>query len=281
MFEQPATAILHPTDFSEASEAAFAHALAIALQNKAKLTILHVVDDREQNILWHEYPSVRKTLERWGHLATDASREDIANKLGMKVKKAVGFDTDVVQAITGMTIADDFDLIVMATNENQQHPAWFKKSVSVSVSEKTHIPTLFVPCGIDGCVLKSDGTVSLNKVLLPVDFEPQAQSVLDRVALAISRFGGVESKVTLLHVGDADKFPELMPPDSGKIEWSRLNRQGNVAAEIVGAANESETDLIAMITEGKNGFWDSVRGSTVQQVLKHAKCPVFTMPAGL
>src|SRR5512145_1885613 len=34
-------AVLHPTDFSPASEAAFAHALAIALVRETKLWILH------------------------------------------------------------------------------------------------------------------------------------------------------------------------------------------------------------------------------------------------
>ena len=34
--------VLHPTDFSSASDTAFAHALAIALIRKTKFTILHV-----------------------------------------------------------------------------------------------------------------------------------------------------------------------------------------------------------------------------------------------
>ena len=33
--------VFHPSDFSEASEVAFAHALKIALVAKAKLTVLH------------------------------------------------------------------------------------------------------------------------------------------------------------------------------------------------------------------------------------------------
>ena len=34
--------IFHPSDFSPASEVAFAHALKIALQSKAKLDLMHV-----------------------------------------------------------------------------------------------------------------------------------------------------------------------------------------------------------------------------------------------
>jgi len=38
------SSVFHLTDFYEASDKAFDHALAIALYRKAKLTILHVAD---------------------------------------------------------------------------------------------------------------------------------------------------------------------------------------------------------------------------------------------
>ena len=39
--------VFHPSDFSPASETAFAHALKAALIAKATLTIFHVSSDRE------------------------------------------------------------------------------------------------------------------------------------------------------------------------------------------------------------------------------------------
>jgi hypothetical protein len=51
--------IFHPSDFSKASELAFAHALAIALIRKIELVIIHAgrgdMDD------WAQFPPVRKT----------------------------------------------------------------------------------------------------------------------------------------------------------------------------------------------------------------------------
>ena len=58
--------VLHPTDFSKASQQAFAHALAIALIRKTSLTILHAGGNRSKS--WDSFPSVRTTLERWGML---------------------------------------------------------------------------------------------------------------------------------------------------------------------------------------------------------------------
>lgn len=59
--------IFHPSDFSKASELAFAHALAIALIRKTELVILHAGPGQLDD--WAQFPPVRKTLERWQVLA--------------------------------------------------------------------------------------------------------------------------------------------------------------------------------------------------------------------
>ena len=55
--------VLHPTDFSEGSQAAFHHALKAALLAKSKLTLLHVSPEAASE--WVDFPGVRETLERW------------------------------------------------------------------------------------------------------------------------------------------------------------------------------------------------------------------------
>jgi hypothetical protein len=60
--------IVHPTDFSEASAAAFAHALRIALSTKAMLTLLKAmltllhVAHAHPTEEWTSFPHVRQTL---------------------------------------------------------------------------------------------------------------------------------------------------------------------------------------------------------------------------
>ena len=56
--------ILHPSDFSAASEVAFAHALKAALIAKAQLTVMHVSPGMTAE--WTDFPGVRDTLTRWG-----------------------------------------------------------------------------------------------------------------------------------------------------------------------------------------------------------------------
>ena len=56
--------IFHPSDFTEESEIAFAHALKIALAAKANLNIFHVHQKRDDEE-WTEFPGVRDLLVRW------------------------------------------------------------------------------------------------------------------------------------------------------------------------------------------------------------------------
>jgi nucleotide-binding universal stress UspA family protein len=280
-FQPASKAILHPTDFSTASESAFAHALDFALINKAKLTILHVVPSREIEVPWHEYPSVRTTLERWGELPSGSSHRDVARQLGIEIKKSVSYAADVVNAIVSYSRSGEFDFIVIATDENQEQPFWTRPNIAIPVSEETQLPTLYVPTGVRGCVSLDDGSVSLKKVLLPVDHRPSAQPAMNRIARTLINMGGQHTNVALLHVGERKRFPRIKLPQVEELTWQKITRNGNVTDQIIQAAQDYDVDLIVMVTEGKKGFWDTVRGNTVQQVLRKAPCPIFTIPAGI
>ena len=66
--------VLHPTDFSKASDLAFAQALAISLLGNTTLTILHAGPEKEKDVDWSSFPPVRKTLERWRLLKPDSPK---------------------------------------------------------------------------------------------------------------------------------------------------------------------------------------------------------------
>ena len=79
--------VLFPTDFSAESEDAFAHALAIGVLRKARLTLLHVGSGEAAQDDWRKFPSVRRTLMRWGVLEEGSSRKDVVEKLRVGVTK--------------------------------------------------------------------------------------------------------------------------------------------------------------------------------------------------
>ena len=109
--------IFYPSDFSPASEVAFAHALKVALLAQAELTILHVAP-QSKDVQWTDFPGVRRTLERWGILPPGSARENVAEK-GMNVTKIVHLHTDPVQAILAYLAEHPTNLIVLATHQRE------------------------------------------------------------------------------------------------------------------------------------------------------------------
>lgn len=277
-YQDRAYSVLHPTDFSEASEIAFAHALAIAIRNKADLTLLHVAQDSDDDVDWHDFPSVRKTLERWGILEPGSRRSDVEEKTGIIVQKHIAKNRNVVHAIVGLTTVDSFDLLVMSTRGHAHGWIFPKPPASVEVSMKAHLPTLFITEGARSCVDLETGQTSLRKVLIAVDHEPDARPAIRRVENMLRSIGGNESEVTLLYVGAKDDFPIVDLPLQDGVQWSRVVRQGSAAIEILAQAREMDADLIVMVTSGKRQLWEVLSGNTVQNVLKNAPCPVFALP---
>ena len=276
---EPASAILHPTDFSEASENAFAHALAIALNNKANLTILHVIPDREDVVEWHEFPSVRQTLERWGLLKEDSHRSEVASKLGVSVRKEISADRDIAHAIAEYTKLNSCDLLVMSTETDRRLPRWLNPGTAMTASKATDVPTLFVPNDVEGCVSKIDGSVSLAKVLLAIDNSPLAQNAVNRIANALRSAGSQGASVSLLYVGEEQNAPEISIPTDESLEWRQICRQGNVASEVIAAINDEQADLVALATNEKKTVWQALTGDSVERVVRGAHRPVFVIPS--
>jgi len=266
--------IFHPSDFSQASQLAFAHALAIALLRKTSLVIMHagrvpVVED------WARFPRVRRTLEQWQLLTPGSPRSAVAEQLAIHVTK-LNARGNPVQASVEYIEAQRPDLVVLATRGRQGLPLWLKPSVAQAIARRTTAMTLFVPRGCRG-IVSVGGDVRLRRILLPVDHQPNAQEAMIRAVRAAEAFGDGVVEIVMLHVND-DGFPRLNRPPSQTCTWKEMRSEGDVAEAILNAAQE-EVDLIVMTTEGRHGFVDAMRGSVTERVVRGAPCPVLAVPA--
>lgn len=270
--------ILHPTDFSHTSDVAFAHALRLAVHNRAAFSLLHVLESKQDPPPWDDYPEIRETLERWGFLAPGAQRSDVADQLGMRVQKLVGVDKNVTDYITKYVHEHAVDMVVLATGEHDILPHWFRPSIAESVAMKGKVPTLFIPYGARGCVSLDDGSVRLENILIPVDRKPCPDLAIERAVNALAAFGSDQSKLTLLHIGAEQHFPWPRWPDDFRWQHVQSIREGRVVDEILREAEQLSADLIVVVTEGAHGILDALRGSTTQQIVRHAPCPVLAIP---
>jgi len=140
----------------------------------------------------------------------------------------------------------------------------------------------------------------LKHILVPVDFSPPSQQAMTYALRFAGLFG---ADLTLLHVSEkvAIPGPRDIPPrldySEDEIKTAKKNlqaltasstaagspkihsavRTGLPAHEIVEAAKELEVDLIVIATHGYTGWKHFCIGSTAEQVVRTAPCPVFVV----
>lgn len=265
--------VFHPTDFSEAGNRAFAHALVIALAARAKLTILHVSGDRDGS--WTDFPGVRDTLERWGLLPKNSERADVS-KLGIEVQKVQMIHDDPIESITTHLAEHGADLIILATDRHKGGPQWLNRSVATSVARTSKEMTLFLPKDIKGFVSFDDGSISLKNILIPVASVPSAQPAVHAAVRLVSGLHCESGTFTVLHVGE-EAVPQLAYPEITGWRWIRIMKSGEVIEVVNQVAREIDADLIAMTTDGRNGWLDAMCGSHSEQVLRGSCCPLLTI----
>jgi nucleotide-binding universal stress UspA family protein len=272
------SSIVHPTDFSAASERAFAHALAIALLRRTSLKLLHVTSDPYRD--WSGFPAVRTTLERWNLLKPGSSQEQVFAELGVRIGKLA--ISSHFPALAVLNYLDDHptDLLVVATEGREGVARWLHGSVAEAMARWTRTMTLFVPADAEReIVALADGNLTLNNVLIPIDHSPDPSAAIEFARRAAEIIGEGNVTITLLYVGAEADMPQVRAEDGTGWRFERLRREGDPVEEIVRGAELINAELIVMPTAGRAGVFDVLRGSTTERVLRRARCPLLAVPA--
>ncbi len=268
--------VFHPTDFSDTSAVAFAHALKFATLEHGRLTILHTEKDAEERH-WSEFPRVRQTLERWNILPPKATKEAFA-EIGLQVEKISATSKNTEEALLHYLHKHPHDLIVLATHQYHGLERLTHKTIAESVARRSGEMTLFIPDGVDGFVSLADGSVKLKHILIPVDHTPHPQIALDAAASLAALLGCADVLFTVLHIGPSRSFPAVKTYPGEHWKWEATLEYGDLEEQILRAAESGQADLIVMATEGHHGFLDALRGSTTERIVRAADCPVLAVP---
>ena len=265
--------VLHPTDFSEGGEVAFAHALAIALVRQASLTLLHGGDRVVEN--WERFPRVRKTLERWGLLASGSEREAVFRELAVGVTK-LDVKGDPVKATLDYVSREEPDIVVVGTAGRDGLERWMRPSKAQQIARRVGAMTLFVPNAGRPMVSLDDGSVRLSRILIPIAETPDPGRALVLATRAAAALGDAPVRITRLHVGAAPP-PLPAPATDPAWAWEEVQRTGDVIEEIVAAARDA--DLVVMPTDGRDAPIDVFRGSHTERVVREVDCPLLAVPS--
>jgi nucleotide-binding universal stress UspA family protein len=270
--------IVHPTDFSGASERAFAHALAVALVRRGSLKLLHV--SREPHRSWREFPAVRATLERWRLLKPGSSQMQVFEELGVRVSKVAISSPFPALAVASYLDGHPTDLLVVATEGREGVARWLRGSKAEAIARWTKTMTLFVPADTERSLVSiADGDLELNNVLIPIDHSPDPSAAIEFARRAAQIIGDGNVTITLLFVGADADMPRVQTEDGVRCRFERRCRQGDPVEVILQTAELTKAELIVMPTAGRAGVFDALRGSTTERVLRGANCPLLAVPA--
>ena len=269
--------VFHPSDFTRGSEAAFIHALRIALAVKGRLEVFHS-EASADGTQWVDFPSVTDYLRRWEKIPPGGGRDAVAD-LGLYFKMIQADGTDPSAQILNYLDQHRADLIVLSTHQRKGLQRWMHRAVAEPVTRATEAMSLFVPRSTRGFVSPATGRAHLSSILIPVDKHPAPQRAVDSIVTLVHLLcGPAPVTFTLLFAGADDEMPKVRIPPRKNWQVIEHCAEGEPEDAILDAVEEFAADVIVMATQGKKGFLDALRGSTTEKVVRSAPCPVLAVP---
>ena len=297
--------ILCPIDFSDASAHAIDQAVVIAGWYKARITALHVCSPMLLSVPGLEM-SVRG--EATGDTETERLRKETAAHCEAATSAGIGLDIliDIGQPASHILERANSlpaDMIVMGTHGTSGFQHLVLGSVTEKVLRKATCPVLTVPPRA-----QATSRLPFRRLLCAVDFSDCSLTALQ---YAFSLAQESDAGLTILHVLEwpweeppppwLEELPfaqgfalaeyrryceqsatarlESLVPDAVRASRppaTRL-RNGKPYVQILHVATEESSDLIIIGVRGRNALDVSLFGSTTNQVVRRARCPVLTL----
>lgn len=291
--------ILVPIDFSSMSIQAIEPAKRLAQRFEAKVHLAHIHHWQYPAgfmgpISSRDMPPMTFEEHRKKTLAEDLKK--LARRCGLSLAGTLHLreGASAFDEICRLAQEIPADLIVLPTHGRAGLKHVFLGSTAERLVQHSPVPVF---------VVRGTTPKSIKTIVVPVDFSGSSLEALNYAINFANEFG---AKIVLLHVValgyayTADGFAmydmsELVKAAqkegerqmrefvrSAKLErvkFEAVVRTGQAAPEICGHAKGHDVDLIITATHGRTGFEHVLIGSTAEQVVRHASCPVLVVPS--
>ena len=294
--------ILCPTDFSDYSEHAMRYADAFAKSSGGAIDCVHVVDmgfmsDGGVDGVYVSSADLHRSLE--------SIKEHAREQLEHYVRKEHFLGAEVTPHLRSghaageiAALADEIgsDLIVIATHGRSGLDRLVFGNTCDKVVRTAKVPVLCIKHP-EHEALNEDGSLSINKILCPLDFSEFSHSAMP-MAQALGKQCG--ATMILAHVVDTRfDYPEWTAQvainNSAFLAKSARENLEKVASEVEGVPTEvfvtvgnpyrvlnekikeESIDLVVMPTHGRKGITHALLGSVAEKMVRTAGCPVLTM----
>ena len=296
--------ILCPIDFSVFSRHALEHASAIAKRYESEITVLNVCALVPATAYAPGTPIMPVTVPTSGDLEAllASMKRFVETEVGLTIptRYEIGVG-DAASEILDRAGALPSDLIVMGTHGRSGFERLVLGSVTEKVIHRAAGPVLTVPRPVGDVVPVPD--TLFTRILCAIDFSDTSIHALEyALSLAQER----DAQLTLVHV--VEVMPAPQSEAAGDVEARALGAYVAAAAEaraehlqdivpesarayctiertmaigtphreILRVAAERDSDLIVLGAHGY-GITQLLFGSTAEQVVRQARCPVLTI----
>lgn len=297
----PLNRMLCPIDFSDCSRLALDHAAAVARQYGSTIDALIVAPPATPLIPAGDlgpYPLYVISDEDVERLRKEVEKFVATSAVDVPFTANV-VEGNVVSWIVRRASELPADLIVMGTHGRSGFERLLLGSVTERVLLKAPCPVLTVPPHAPTAAISG---VVFPRILCAIDFSPASMKALE-VASSLARDSGV--RLSVAHV--LERFPIYEPvmmggpgaPEHDRVasevahtrlqaeipdairrttEITQLAGEGKAYREILRLADEVQAELIVIGAHGSDRSHHGL-GSTTNQVVRRAVCPVLTVPA--
>ena len=295
----PAVDLLVPIDFSSASLATLEQARGLALGLGARITLLHVA-------LPASFPTGMGELA--GGIAeqipldTRRMTQDLDALLRRRLRPAMRGASLVAvggagPAIVAVARERSADLIVVATHGRTGFARTLMGSTAEYIIRHSHCPVFTIrvplPAATPG---RPDRRI--RSIVVGVDLFARSREALRYAAAFAARF---RARLTLVHVVPPIPGSRRRPVDASRLkvraeqgarlQLEKLSHQfvskatastvqisaGDAAEGIMQAAAAARADLIVVGTHGRGALQRLLLGSTAENLMRHAPCPVLVV----
>lgn len=282
--------LLIPVDGSKPAKRAAKYGLELAVEYEASVHLLYVV---EKGVLSGDVFEVGKR-EHGNTILQEVRELDIDGTPSIETFLTEGTPS---QVITEHVAEHDVDLVSMGRHGRTGAKEHLLGTVTERVLRSVEVPVLTVT---DGRIREETGR-RYERILLTTDGSKVAEQAVPYGVDLTRRTGGTLHLITVV-----DVQAEAGPFDAGGVSQEYVDRleekgrealdriieridaedvdlrstlaKGTTSTEIASYADENDTDLIVMASQGETNLTGQYIGSTARRVLRTATRPILVVP---
>jgi nucleotide-binding universal stress UspA family protein len=279
--------ILFATDFSDVSQHALLHALAMAKRYDSKLTVVHVAPPEAQTPIPMEPVPLEMDWQKKKAAESLARLEDY-EPLHMYPHDTILRQGNPWPEISEIIADKGTDLIVLGTHGRGLIGTLVLGSVAEQVLRHATCPVLTVGPDVMNNLIDHE---QLSHILFATDF---SETSMHALPYALSLAEENDAEFTLLHVLEELRpmpieYSKELLADHCKRLWDLVPAEANLwckpqvvvevggaAASIVHTAHDRKVDLIVMGVHYGGTVANHLPWTVIHSVVRHARCPVLT-----